>query len=78
MQTFDLGAKGLRELNSSPLPGSVQATCVRTPLDFRVFPPASALLSGAATTVVRSPTHPGLLRSRRVFRIVQSALEADG
>ena len=72
------GSVFLRELNAFALPDSVTATCVRTPLDFRVFPPASALLAGTAATVVRSSTHPGLLRSRRVFHVVQTVLEGSG
>lgn len=71
------GSIFLRELNAFPVPETVRTTCIRTPLDTRVFPPASALLEGAATHVVRSPTHPGLLRSPKVFRAVVDALHQE-
>lgn len=72
------GSVFLRELNASPLPDTVQATCIRSPMDLRIFPPASALLAGATSTVVRSPSHPGMLRSPKVFRVVQAVLEGAG
>jgi triacylglycerol lipase len=68
------GSTFLQRLNRERLPADVRAFCIRTPLDTRVLPPASALLDGASVTVVRSPTHPGLLRSRKVFHAVVETL----
>lgn len=68
------GSRFLQDLNARTLPPQVHAHCIRTPLDLRIFPPASALLDGALATVVRAPTHPGLLRSRKVFRIITQTL----
>ena len=71
------GSIFLRELNAFPMPAGVRTTCVRTPLDLRIFPPASTLLDGAAAAVVRSPSHPGMLRNRKVFRLVVDTLLAE-
>lgn len=71
------GSPFLELLNATPWPDSVRAHCFRTPLDLRIFPPASALLAGAASRVIRAPTHPGMLRSRRVFHALLEVLDPD-
>lgn len=69
------GSTFLTRLNATSLPDSIRTHCFRTPLDTRIFPPASALLDGASVRVIRAPTHPGMLRSRRVFRAVVEVLD---
>ncbi|HSJ15671.1 MAG TPA: alpha/beta fold hydrolase [Longimicrobiales bacterium] len=70
------GSEFLQRLNATPWPDTVRAHCFRTPLDLRIFPPASALLDGATARVIRAPTHPGMLRSRPVFRALLEALRS--
>ena len=61
----------------------VQALTVRTPLDTRIIPNGSSVLDGVPDLQVTGPSHPGLLRDVRVFRIVRRFLsdgvvDADG
>lgn len=68
----------LNELNrGNPLPESVSALTVRTPLDTRVVPGGSATLPGALDVEVCCPTHPGLVDDPGTFAFIQTFL-ADG
>lgn len=69
------GSRFLQELHDAEWPAVVDAVALHTRLDLRVLPHASAILP-AATANRRVPlvTHQGLLRSRRVHRIVRDTL----
>ena len=45
--------RDFERLNAAPLPSSVRAVCLRTPVDTRVVPGHSAWLEGAACHTVR-------------------------
>lgn len=68
------GSRFLRDLEHCEWPEAVDAIALRTRLDLRVFPPASAVLDCADNHCLRLVTHQGLLRSRRVHRMVLEAL----
>ncbi|CAN5635230.1 hypothetical protein BH23GEM9_BH23GEM9_06060 [soil metagenome] len=68
------GSRFLEELARHPLPTSVRAICIRTPLDTRVIPGASAFLEGADCRLVRMPTHPRMLRHDGTLRLLRELL----
>lgn len=68
------GSRFLRDLEACEWPGCVEAIALRTRLDLRVFPPRSAVFPCADNHCLRVVTHQGLLRSRRVHRLVVEAL----
>lgn len=76
------GSPFLDSLNAGPaVPEGVRALSVRTALDLRVVPGASALLPEAENTEnveVCCPTHPGLIDDRETFRVVVDFLRGDG
>jgi triacylglycerol lipase len=66
----------LDTLNSGPVvPDGVEAITIRTSIDTRVVPGASATLPGIEDHTVCCPTHEGLLRDEEVFDIVLDFLE---
>jgi triacylglycerol lipase len=68
----------LESLNTGPsLPDGVSALTIRTPLDTRIFPPASATLPGVPDRSVCCPTHGGMLQDEEVFRLVSAFLEDE-
>jgi triacylglycerol lipase len=54
----------------APVPESVEAMTIRTPIDTHVLPGESATLPGVEDHTVCCPTHQGLLRSDEVFYLV--------
>ena len=68
------GSEFLERLNAAPLPPSVRAVCLRTPVDTRVVPGDSAWLEGAACHTVRLPTHPRMLRHVPTLRLIRELL----
>ncbi len=66
------GSRVLRELDACEWPDQVEAIALRTHLDLRVFPPASAEFPCAENRCLRVVQ--GLLRSRRVHELVVEAL----
>lgn len=70
------GSAMLRRLGESQLPGHVRGWTLRTPIDLRIIPGASARLDGLESLEVCCPTHRGLLRSARVFSAIADALTA--
>ena len=68
------GSAFLRSLNSYPLPPHVRAHCIRTPIDTRVLPGGSAWLAGTQCHLVRTPTHPRMLRHRPTMQLIQRLL----
>jgi triacylglycerol lipase len=71
------GSAFLERLNATPLPRSVRAICLRTPIDTRVVPGESASLEGAACHTVRLPTHRRMLRHARTLQLIRELLLAD-
>lgn len=69
------GSDFLQQLNARPMPRTVRAHCLRTPIDSRVVPGASAWLDGAACHTVRMPTHPRMMRHPSTLRLIRSILE---
>jgi triacylglycerol lipase len=68
------GSEFLAQLNALPLPETVRAVCLRSPIDTRVVPGRSAVLDGVACHTVRTPTHPRMLRHGRTLRLVRDLL----
>jgi pimeloyl-ACP methyl ester carboxylesterase len=68
------GSAFLRGLNAAPLPTSVRAICLRTPIDTRILPGSSAFLPDADCHTVRLPTHPGMLRHGPTLRLIRDLL----
>ena len=69
------GSPFLRRLASLPaVPPGVQALCLHTPAETRVFPHKSALLPDVRCQRVWSVSHPRMLRSRRVFAAIRAFL----
>ncbi len=69
----------LASLNEGPVvPPGVEAITIRTPIDTHIFPPASATLPGVPDHTVCCPTHAGLIRDEKVFRLVSEFLEEGG
>jgi len=68
------GSAFLEHLNARPLPRTVRAVCLRTPIDMRVLPGHSAWLDGAACLTVRLPTHPRMLRHGRTLQLITELL----
>lgn len=68
------GSAFLERLNATPVPPSVRAICLRTPIDTRVVPGGSAWLEGAACHTVRLPTHPRMLRHGATLQLIRSLL----
>jgi pimeloyl-ACP methyl ester carboxylesterase len=66
---------GSEFLRALPVP-AVPCTTIRTPLDLRIFPRASARLAGVPDVVVGHASHQGLLRDRVVFDAILDALTA--
>lgn len=65
----------LAELNQGdPIPASISALTIRTPLDTHVVPGGNATLPGALDVEVCCPTHPGLVTDDRAFLFVQTFL----
>lgn len=64
------GSRFLERLNAEPLPRSVRAICLRTPIDTRILPGRSAWLEGAVCRTVRLPTHPRMLRHTPTLRLI--------
>lgn len=60
-----------------PLPEGVGAITIRTPIDVIIIPGESARLPGYEDYEVCCPTHEGLLRDLKVFRLVRRFL-SDG
>jgi len=71
------GSPFLRTLREIRLPRSVQAITIRSRLDLRVLPPLHGMLHDARDIVLPWTSHRGLLRSRRVSRIVVEFLTAQ-
>lgn len=61
----------------APVPPGVEAMTVRTPMDTRILPNESAVLSGVEDHLVCCPTHAGLVENLEVFRLVRRFLD-DG
>jgi triacylglycerol lipase len=70
----------LDSLNQGPVvPPGVEAITIRTPIDTHIFPAESATLPDVNDYTVCCPTHAGLIRDEKVFRLVSDFLEAgDG
>jgi pimeloyl-ACP methyl ester carboxylesterase len=68
------GSRFLEMLNARPLPATVRAVCLRTPIDTRVVPGDSAWLDGAACHTVRMPTHPRMLRHTPTLHLIRQLL----
>lgn len=68
------GSAFLRELNARPLPPTVRAVCIATPIDTRVLPGSSALLDGVEHHRARLPTHPRMLRHVPTLRLIRDLL----
>jgi len=71
------GSVFLNTLTSRRYVGSAQLISIRTPLDMRVFPGASAVLSGARNMSVWCAGHRRLLRASNVLGLIQSLLESE-
>jgi triacylglycerol lipase len=66
----------LASLNDGPVvPPGVEAITIRTPIDTHIFPPESATLPGVPDHSVCCPTHAGMIRDEKVFRLVSDFLE---
>jgi triacylglycerol lipase len=59
----------------SAVPPGVEAITIRTPIDTHIFPAASATLPDIPDHTVCCPTHAGLIRDEKVFRLVSEFLE---
>jgi pimeloyl-ACP methyl ester carboxylesterase len=57
--------------------GKAELISIRTPLDMRIFPGASAVLSEARNITVWCAGHRRLLRASSVLRLIQSLLESE-
>jgi len=68
------GSRFLESLTTAPLPPSVRAHCLRTPIDTRILPGRSAWLAGAECHTVRTPTHQRMLRHEPTLRLIASLL----
>ena len=69
------GSEFLQSLARCQLPPDVRTYTVRTRLETRVFPGSNARFEAAVSDhCVRYATHPGMLRSRQVFSLVQACL----
>lgn len=68
------GSRFLRQLASQRLPVSLRAHSLRTPIDTRVFPSASAWLEGTQCHVVRAPTHQRMLRHGPTLHLIRDLL----
>lgn len=68
------GSAFLEQLNATALPPSVRAICLRTPIDTRIVPGDSAWLDGAACHIVRTPTHPRMLRHGPTLHLIRDLL----
>ncbi|MBR9991276.1 MAG: hypothetical protein KFH98_16050 [Gemmatimonadetes bacterium] len=68
------GSEFLERLNAAPLPESVRAVCLRSPIDTRIVPGRSAVLAGAPCHTVRLPTHPRMLRHGATLRLIRDLL----
>ena len=67
----------LRQLNAQPLPSSVRAFCISTPLDTRVLPGSSAHLPNAECHVVRYPRHDTMLRHRPTLQLIRRLVAGE-
>jgi triacylglycerol lipase len=66
----------LASLNQgSVVPDGVEAITIRTLIDTHIFPAESATLPGVPDHSVCCPTHAGLIRDEKVFRLVSEFLE---
>jgi pimeloyl-ACP methyl ester carboxylesterase len=68
------GSEFIRKLATSPLPSSVRAHCLRTPIDTRILPGSSAWLDSAECHTVRTPTHQRMLRHRPTLELISRIL----
>jgi pimeloyl-ACP methyl ester carboxylesterase len=69
------GSHFLQQLRAAPaVPPGIDALCIHTPTETRVLPRSSALLPGVRCERVWSLSHPGMLRSRRVFAAIRAFL----
>lgn len=79
-EEMEPGSPFLDSLNAlPPVPEGVEALSVRTPVDLRVVPGASATLPAASNVrnvEVCCPTHPGLLDDPETFRVTVEFLGA--
>jgi triacylglycerol lipase len=57
-----------------PVPPGIGALCIHTPLETRILPRSSALLSDSRHQRVWCASHPRLLRSRKVFAAIRDFL----
>ncbi|MFQ5537653.1 MAG: esterase/lipase family protein [Gemmatimonadota bacterium] len=65
----------LDSLNAYPsVPPGVEALTVRTPMDTHILPGESATLPGVPDVIVCCPSHAGMLRDTRIFRVVRRFL----
>jgi triacylglycerol lipase len=71
------GSVFLSTLTKEPGVPRAELISVRTPLDLRIFPGASAVLNGARNITVWCAGHRRLLRASSVLRLIQSLLESE-
>jgi triacylglycerol esterase/lipase EstA (alpha/beta hydrolase family) len=69
------GSELLLELATSPLPATVRAICIATPIDTRVLPGSSAYLEGAECHTVQRPRHSAMLRHGRTLDLICRLLQ---
>lgn len=70
------GHQLLAELRRLPsVPTGVSALCIHTPMETRVLPQNSALLPDTRHQRVWCPSHPRLLRSKKVFAAIRQFLQ---
>jgi triacylglycerol lipase len=68
------GSPFLERLNQRTLPPRTRAFCLRTPIDTRVLPGRSAWLEDAVCHMVRTPTHPRMLRHSSTLHLIRRIL----
>jgi triacylglycerol lipase len=77
-QEMEPESEFLSQLNDlSPVPETVEAVTIRTPVDTHVVPGENATLPGVPDVTVCCPTHRGLVDDEETFRLIHSFL-AEG
>lgn len=70
------GSDFLLRLNRRPFPSHVQALAIRTPVDLRIIPASSAILSEIRNLELCCPSHGSMLEDPGVFQRVRAFLLA--
>lgn len=70
------GSEFLLTLNRRPFPSRIQGLAIRTPVDLRIIPASSAILSEIRNLELCCPSHRSMLDDPGVFQRVQAFLLA--